>query len=89
MDAEEGMNNIYNVLGRIADLNDKISQVGISPERQKALRLELELAEGIRDTLIESGNAFNFMDQDLPTSLTNPLSLWEGTGEALSILDGD
>ena len=29
------------------------------------------------------------MDQDLPTSLSNPLSLWEGVGDALSILDGE
>lgn len=89
MDAEEGMNNIYNVLGRIKDLNEDIALAGAGSERQKALMLELELAEGIRDTLLEAGNAFNFMDQDLPTSLTNPLSLWEGTADALSILDGD
>lgn len=89
MDAEEGMNNIYNVLGRIADLNEKISQAEYGSERQKALALELELAEGIRDTLLEAGNAFNFMDQDLPTSLSNPLSLWDGVGDALTILDGD
>jgi hypothetical protein len=29
------------------------------------------------------------MDQDLPTSLSNPLSLWEGIGDSLAILDGD
>lgn len=89
MDAEDGMNNIYNVLGRIKDLNEDIALAGAGSERQKALMLELELAEGIRDTLLEAGNAFNFMDQDLPTSLSNPLSLWEGVGDALSILDGE
>lgn len=89
MDSDESLNNIYNVMNKIADINDEIAKAGGDSNREKALRAELAIAEGIRDTLLEAGDAFNFMDQDLPTSLSNPLSLWEGTADALSILDGD
>ena len=89
MDSDESLNNIYNVMNKIADINDEIAKAGGDSKREKALRAELAIAEGIRDTLLEAGDAFNFMDQDLPTSLSNPLSLWEGTADALSILDGD
>jgi hypothetical protein len=89
MDSDESLNNIYNVMNKIADINKKIAEAGADSEREKALRAELAIAENIRDTLMEAGNAFNFMDQDLPASLSNPLSMREGVSEALSILDGD
>ena len=89
MDSDESLNNIYNVMNKIADINKKIAQAGAGTEREKALRAELAVAKEIRDTLMEAGDAFNFMDQDLPTSLSNPLSMREGVSDALSILDGD
>ena len=89
MDADENLNNIYKVMERIAEINEELSTAGISDEREKALRAELALAENIRDTLMEAGDAFNFMDQDLPTGMTNPLSAWEGMGDAFKVLDGE
>lgn len=89
MDADENLNNIYKVMERIAEINKELSTAGISDEREKALRAELALAENIRDTLMEAGDAFNFMDQDLPAGMTNPLSAWEGMGEAFKVLDGE
>ena len=89
MDSDESLNNIYNVMNKIADINKKIAEAGADSEREKALRAELAVAENIRDTLMEAGNAFNFMDQDLPTSLSNPLSMREGISDALAILDGE
>ena len=89
MDAEQGMNDIYTVMGKIRELNEEIADTPYGSERYKALRSELEVAEKIRSTLEDSGNAYNFMDRDLPTAMTNPLSAWEGVGDALSILDGD
>lgn len=89
MDSDERLNNIYNVTKDIADLNDQIESAKPNSKRKEMLEAELALAENIRDTLLEAGNAFNFMNQDLPTSLSNPLSLWEGAGDALKILDGD
>lgn len=89
MDSDESLNNIYNVMNKIADINKKIAEAGADSEREKALRAELAVAENIRDTLMEAGDAFNFMDQDLPTSLSNPLSMREGISDALAILDGE
>lgn len=89
MDSDERLNNIYNVTKDIADLNKQIESAKPNSKRKEMLEAELALAENIRDTLLEAGNAFNFMNQDLPTSLSNPLSLWEGAGDALKILDGD
>lgn len=88
MDSDERLNNIYNVMSDIADLNKQIANADPGSARYKALQEELKLAEGIRDTLMEAGDAFNFMEQDLPTSLTNPLSMREGISDALNILDG-
>ena len=88
MEAEEKFNNIYEVLEHITELNKEIATTKDS-EREAALRRELALAENIRDTLMEAGDAFNFMNQDLPTGYTNPLSAWEGMGDAWKVLDGD
>ena len=89
MDSDESLNNIYKVMDRIKDLNKEIATAGVGSERQKVLQDELKLAENIRDTLMEAGDAFNFMEQDLPTGMTNPLSAWEGMGQAFEVLDGD
>lgn len=89
MDSDESLNNIYKVMEKITILNKKIAEPGVDSARENALRAELALAENIRDTLMEAGDAFNFMDQDLPTGMTNPLSAWEGIGEAFNILGGD
>ena len=88
MEAEEKFNNIYEVIEHIAKINKEIATTKDS-EREAALRRELALAENIRDTLMEAGDAFNFMNQDLPTGYTNPLSAWEGMGDAWKVLDGD
>lgn len=89
MEAEQGMNDVYQVMDKIADINKELKSVPYGSERYNMLCSELEVAEKIRDTIIDSGNAFNFMDRDLPTSMTNPLSAWEGIGDALKVIDGD
>lgn len=88
MEAEEKFSNIYEVLEHITKLNREIEEAK-DTAREDALRRELVLAESIRDTLMEAGNAFNFMNQDLPTGHTNPLSAWEGMGDAWKIIEGD
>ena len=88
MDSDENLNNIYKVMGKIKNLNEDIETYK-GTEREEVLKRELKLAENIRDTLMEAGDAFNFMDQNLPTGMTNPLSAWEGMGQAFEVLDGE
>lgn len=89
MESEENLNNIYFVLEKIKKLEKAIDEAGSDNNRKAALQEELKLTEKIRDNLMEAGNAFNFMEQDLPTGMTNPLSAWEGLGQAFEVLDGE
>ena len=89
MDADERLNDIYFVLDKIAAINTEIEDAKISPDRKRELLAELGIAKNIRDTLIESGNAFNFMNRDMRTDLTNPYSAWEGYAQAIQILSGE
>ena len=88
-DADKSLENIYVVLGRIEDIEKELATVGDNNKRRNELLTELDVAEQIRDTLMEAGDAFNFMDNDLPTGMTNPNSAWEGMGEAFEIFNGD
>ena len=89
MESEENLNNIYFVLEKIKKLEKAIDEAGSDNNRKAALQEELKLTEKIRDNLMEAGNAFNFMERDLPTDLTNPLSAWEGLGQAWTVLNGE
>lgn len=89
MESEENLNNIYFVLEKIEKLEKAIDEAGSDNNRKAALQEELKLTEKIRDNLMEAGNAFNFMERDLPTDLTNPLSAWEGLGQAWTVLNGE
>ncbi len=88
-DADETLENIYVVLGRIEDIEKELATIEDNNKRRNELLTELDVAKQIRDTLIEAGNAFNFMDNDLPAGMTNPNSAWEGMGEAFKIFNGD
>lgn len=89
MESEENLNNIYFVLEKIKKLEKAIDEADSDNNRKAALQEELKLTEKIRDNLMEAGNAFNFMERDLPTDLTNPLSAWEGLGQAWTVLNGE
>ena len=89
MESEENLNNLYFVLEKIEKLEKAIAEAGSDNNRKAALQEELKLTEKIRDNLMEAGNAFNFMERDLPTDLTNPLSAWEGLGQAWTVLNGE
>ena len=89
MESEENLNNLYFVLEKIEKLEKAIAEVGSDNNRKAALQEELKLTEKIRDNLMDAGDAFNFMERDLPTDLTNPLSAWEGLGQAWTMLNGE
>ena len=89
VEADESLNNVYKVIQKIDDINEQIAKTEPGSERRKTLETELQITEQIKDNLIAAGDAFNFMDQDLPTGMTNPLSAWEGMGDAFKVLDGE
>lgn len=89
MESEEGLNDIYQVEEKIRKIDEEINNTKTSDSRKKILQDELTLAKNIRKELLAAGDAFNFMEQDLPTGMTNPLSAWEGLGQAFEVLEGE
>ena len=89
MESEEGLNDIYQVEEKIRKIDEEINNAKTSDSRKKILQDELTLAKNIHKELLAAGDAFNFMEQDLPTGMTNPLSAWEGLGQAFEVLDGE
>ena len=89
MESEEGLNDIYQVEEKIRKINEEINNAKTSDSRKKILQDELTLAKNIHKELLAAGDAFNFMEQDLPTGMTNPLSAWEGLGQAFEVLEGE
>lgn len=87
--ADKELEDILYVEKQIAALNEQINKKGISDDRKEALESELEVAKKIHKELLEAGNAFNFMNRDIRSDLTNPLSAWEGMAQALQVIEGE
>lgn len=86
-DADESLDNIFEVQKRINTLEDKINKAKPGTSREKQLKTELAIAKEIRAELEGEGGAFNFMDKDVPKGYENPMSAWEGMGEAFKVFE--
>ena len=87
-DADESLNNVYNVMERIDEINEELSNTKLSDTRRKQLEAELDIAKQIHQELASSDNTYNFMKNKLPSSFDDPMSAWEGMGDAFKVLDG-
>ena len=86
-DADESLDNIFEVQKRINTLEDKINKAKPGTGREKQLKTELAIAKEIRAELEGEGGAFNFMDKDVPKGYENPMSAWEGMGDAFKVFE--
>lgn len=89
MDSDERLNDIFYVMRRIDELNKEINNAKPGSDRRKELEGELAVCKEITAELKRADNTFNFMDRDLPSGYDDPLSAWEGMGDAFKVLDGD
>lgn len=89
MDSDERLNDIFYVMRRIDELNKEINNAEPGTARRKELEGELAVCKEITAELKEADGTFNFMDRDLPSGYDDPLSAWEGMGDAFKVLDGD
>lgn len=86
-DADEALDNIFEVQKRINTLEEKINKAKPGTGREKQLKTELAIAKEIRAELEGEGGAFNFMDKDVPKGYENPMSAWEGMGDAFKVFE--
>lgn len=89
MDSDERLNDIFYVMRRIDELNKEINNAEPGTARRKELEGELAVCKEITAELKKADGTFNFMDRDLPSGYDDPLSAWEGMGDAFKVLDGD
>lgn len=89
MDSDERLNDIFYVMRRIDELNKEINNAKPGTARREELEGELAVCKEITAELKKADGTFNFMDRDLPSGYDDPLSAWEGIGDAFKILDGD
>ena len=89
MDSDERLNDIFYVMRRIDELNKEINNAKPGTARREELEGELAVCKEITAELKKADGTFNFMDRDLPSGYDDPLSAWEGMGDAFKILDGD
>ena len=89
MDSDERLNDIFYVMRRIDELNKEINNAKPGSARREELEGELAVCKEITAELKKADDTFNFMNRDLPSGYDDPLSAWEGIGDAFKILDGD
>lgn len=89
MDSDERLNDIFYVMRRIDELNKEINNAKPGTARREELEGELAVCKEITAELKKADGTFNFMDRDLPSGYDDPLSAWEGMGDAFKVLDGD
>lgn len=89
MDSDERLNDIFYVMRRIEELNKEINNAKPGTARREELEGELAVCKEITAELKKADGTFNFMDRDLPSGYDDPLSAWEGIGDAFKVLDGD
>lgn len=89
MDSDERLNDIFYVMRRIDELNKEINNAEPGTARRKELEGELAVCKEITAELKKADDTFNFMNRDLPSGYDDPLSAWEGMGDAFKVLDGD
>lgn len=89
MDSDERLNDIFYVMRRIDELNKEINNAEPGTARREELEGELAVCKEITAELKKADGTFNFMDRDLPSGYDDPLSAWEGMGDAFKVLDGD
>ena len=89
MDSDERLNDIFYVMRRIDELNKEINNAKPGTARREELEGELAVCKEITAELKKADGTFNFMDRDLPSGYDDPLSAWEGIGDAFKVLDGD
>lgn len=86
--ANEEYDDIYSVMRKIEKIEEEIAK---KPDnaRLELLQAELVVAKEIEQTLKEADDTFNFMSRDLPSGFDDPMSAWEGVGDAMQVLNGD
>nr|DAK55446.1 MAG TPA: minor tail protein [Caudoviricetes sp.] len=89
MDSDERLNDIFYVMRRIDELNKEINNAKPGTARREELEGELAVCKEITAELKKTDDTFNFMNRDLPSGYDDPLSAWEGIGDAFKVLDGD
>lgn len=89
MDSDERLNDIFYVMRRIDELNKEINNAKPGTARREELEGELAVCKEITAELKKADDTFNFMNRDLPSGYDDPLSAWEGMGDAFKVLDGD
>lgn len=89
MDSDERLNDIFYVMRRIDELNKEINKTKPGTARREELEGELAVCKEITAELKKADDTFNFMNRDLPSGYDDPLSAWEGMGDAFKVLDGD
>lgn len=89
IDSDERLNDIFYVMRRIDELNKEINNAKPGTARREELEGELAVCKEITAELKKADDTFNFMDRDLSSGYDDPLSAWEGMGDAFKVLDGD
>ena len=75
--------DVVAIQGRIADLQKQINSLPVGSARRKEYERELEVAKEIREVRsLTDENAFNFMNNDLPTPFKAQLGYWDSIGSA-------
>lgn len=83
-ESDEEFSDIYQTQKKISKLQEKLNKA--KEEETKELQTQLDIAKQVRQDLLSEGNAFNFMESNVPTEVTNPLSAWEGLSQAGQVL---
>lgn len=86
--ANDEYDDIYSVMRKIEKIEEEIAKKPDST-RLELLEAELAVAKEIEQTLKEADNTFNFMDRDLPSGFDDPMSAWEGVGNAMKVINDD
>ena len=89
MESEESLNDVWYVMNKIEKLEKELANPKVSDKRKKELEAELDVAQGIYNTLKKADGTFNFMKKDLSSGYDEPLSAWEGVNDAFKVLESD
>lgn len=89
MESEESLNDVWYVMNKIEELEKELANPKVSDKRKKELEAELDVAQGIYNTLKKADGTFNFMKKDLSSGYDEPLSAWEGVNDAFKVLESD
>lgn len=89
MESEEALNDVWYVMNKIEKIEKELANPKISDKRKKELEAELDVAQGIYNTLKKADGTFNFMKKDLSSGYDEPLSAWEGVNDAFKVLESD